>query len=697
MMIKPPTETKRVVKMLWAIIGLTIVTSIGVNLSMGWGIKNQRDQLAKLSGETVRVAEGESKVHFELGKGRLTLIKLLNIDEPVDEDAGILSIINLEHSIQSLVNSDILPANSNNQLLLARWQSLKDSGEEFSRLLVKIQLWRSRYEVLNQDVRDKISLNKVRKRLLNLHALINDSAGRERIRAFLQIKQYQKAKGETANLLAREIVDTYLKKLRGRRGNLLIEIAGIQQLVEVLDGVNEYDQLADIKDNKLKPGLERLQQDIEKAFITSDVDGIAELEALRDSLFGENHVIDEKHQTIHVSQGSFYTLRHDFLLMQQEKQQFKEEVEALVLAIEQELSSFVLLEQNRIKLMDRRSGYELTATWIWVLALSLIGTFIFLILIRRVFIAIEKQIAALAILRHKAEKSKRTAEAALNKLELAQETLIQSEQMAALGTLVAGVAHEVNTPIGICVTAMSTMKEEMEKLEHDYRSETLEHEGIENYLEVSKIAESLISNNLTRARDLIRSFKQVAVGQHVDDRVTFELTSFIEESMISLKHELKMGKHQLNVKGAGSIYVHVTPNNIWQIVSNLVLNAVRHGFSQRTAGTINIEVGEIDDNVYFSVEDDGLGMNEETMKKCFDPFYTTAKMTGGSGLGLSIVHNLIKEGLGGNINVEYKNREKGVKFMITFPSGISDDQAESIEESEEVRLTNDLTGEPIKE
>lgn len=696
-MIKPPTEAKRVVKMLWAIIGLTIVTSICVNLSMGWGIKNQRDQLTQLSGETIRFTEHESMVRFELGKGRLALVKLLNIDEPVDEEGGTSSVINFERSIEFLINADISPTDPDNQRLLARWQSLKNRGQEFSRLLVKMQLWRGRHEVLNLDIREKISLNMVRDRLLELYALINDSAGRERIRASLQIRQYQKAKGETGNLLAKEIVDIYLKKLRGGRDNLQIEIAGIQQLVEVLDGVNQYDQLTDIKDNKLKPGLERLQQDIEKAFITSDINGVAELEALRVSLFGQDYVIDEKHQTINVSQGGFYTLRQDFLSMQLEKQQFKEELESLVLDIEQELASFVLLEQTRQKLMDQRSGDELTATWTWVLALSLIGTFIFLILIRRVFTAIEKQVAALAILRQKAEKSKRTAEAALNKLDLAQETLIQSEQMAALGTLVAGVAHEVNTPIGVCVTAISTMKEEMAKLENDYNNECLEHEGIENYFEVSKVAESLITNNLTRASDLIRSFKQVAVGQHVDDRVTFELTSFIEESMISLKHELKMGKHQLKVKGTGSIYVHVTPNNIWQIVSNLVLNAVRHAFSQRTAGTINIEVGEISDNVFFSVEDDGHGMNEETMKKCFDPFYTTAKMTGGSGLGLSIVHNLITEGLGGNIDVEYKNREKGVKFIIVFPSGISDDQSESIEESEQPHSINTLPIEPIKE
>jgi signal transduction histidine kinase len=688
-MIKAPAEAKRVAKMLWAIIGLTIVTSIGVNLSMGWGIKNQRDQLAKLSGETLRFAEQESRVRYELGKGRLALIKLLNIDEPVDEEAGNSSIINLESSIESLVNSEVLTSSPESQLLLARWKGLKVRGQNFSRLLVKMQLWRSRHEMLNQDVRNKISLNEVRVCLLEIHALINDSAGRERIRGSLQIRQFKKAQGETANYLAREIVDTYLKKLRGGRDNLQIEIAGIQQLVEVLSGVNQYDQLVDIKDNQLKPGLERLQQDMEKALITNDINGTAELEALRVALFGDDYVIDEKHQTIHVSQGGFYTLRQDFLLMQQERQQFKQELEALVLDMEQELGSIVMLEKNRQKVIDEKSGDELALTWMWVLILSLVGALIFLMLIRRVFSAIEKQVAALAILKQKAEKSKHTAEAALSKLDLAQETLIQSEQMAALGTLVAGVAHEVNTPIGVCVTAISTLKEEMDKLEKDYKNETLEHEGIESYFDVSRVAESLISSNLARASDLIRSFKQVAVGQHVDDRVTFELTSFIEESMISLKHELKMGQHKLHIKGSGAIYVYVTPNKIWQIVSNLVLNAVRHGFSDRTLGTINIEVGELSDNVYFSVEDDGRGMNEETMKKCFDPFYTTAKVTGGSGLGLSIVHNLITQGLGGSIDVEYKNREKGVKFTVIFPRGLDGEQSELENEAEEIAPTGD--------
>ncbi|ACA85247.1 sensor histidine kinase [Shewanella woodyi] len=693
-------EAKRVGKMLWAIIGLTVVITIGVNLSMGWGITNQRDQLAELANETIRFAEDESTVRFELGRGRLELIKLLNLDETVDEDAGTASIVNLQRSIESLTTPQILSSSEHeSEQQLSRWEVLKRKGQEFSRLLVTVQLWRSRNESLNQNIRDKISLDKVRNRLQDLHGLINDSAGRERIRSSLQIRQYQKAKASAADKLAREIVATYLEKLRGGRDNLQIEIASIQQLVEVLDGVDQYDLLADIKDNKLKPVLVRLQRDMEAVFSNSDINGELELEALRVSLFGDNYNIDEKHQTIHVSQGGFYTLRRDFLSMLIEKDLFKEELEALVLDIEQELGRFVLLEQNRQKVMDQRSTDELTATWIWVLALSFIGGVIFLFLIRKVFSAIEKQVAALDLLRERAEKSRMSAETALNKLDLAQETLVQSEKMAALGTLVAGVAHEVNTPIGICVTATSTLVEETEKLQDDYNNERLEHEGIERFFEMSKMAEALISSNLSRARDLIKSFKQVAVGQHVDDRATFELLSFIEESMLSIKHELKMGKHKLNISGTGSTYVHVTPNHIWQVASNLVLNAVRHAFKDRTEGTINIEVGEMADSVFFSVEDDGHGMDEETMKKCFDPFYTTAKLTGGSGLGLSIVHSLITEGLGGSIDVEYKNREKGVKFIVSFPSGLDDEQVASVKEQDGVKPAQGLTEliEPLEE
>lgn len=248
-----------------------------------------------------------------------------------------------------------------------------------------------------------------------------------------------------------------------------------------------------------------------------------------------------------------------------------------------------------------------------------------------------------------------------------QQKMIEIEKMAALGTLVAGIAHEVNTPIGICVTASSVMKDKTAILKNKYDKNTLSTTDFEEYINKSNQSLDIINSNLGRASVLVSSFKQISVDQHYEDKKTINLLAFIKESLVSLKHELKAGQHQVVFSGDDSIQVHVTPNQIWQIVSNLVLNSIRHAFLDITGGTILIKVEKISNGyVSLTIQDNGCGMSDEVINKCFEPFYTTSRGVGGSGLGLSIVHTLVTESLRGSLNVK-KIEGGGVKFNLEFP------------------------------
>lgn len=254
-------------------------------------------------------------------------------------------------------------------------------------------------------------------------------------------------------------------------------------------------------------------------------------------------------------------------------------------------------------------------------------------------------------------------------LKKLQKKIVQIEKMAALGTLVAGIAHEVNTPIGICVTASSIIKDKSVILKNKYDKKTLQGRDLEEYFDISNQSLDLINSNLNRASLIVSSFKKIAADQHYEDKKTFSLVAFIRESLISLKYELKTGQHQVVLSGDESIQIHVTPNQIWQIVSNLVLNSIRHAFLDITGGTILIKVEKTSNNyVSLTIQDNGRGMSDEVINKCFEPFYTTSRGGGGTGLGLSIVHTLVTESLKGNINVK-KIEGGGVIFNMKISAG----------------------------
>jgi len=260
-----------------------------------------------------------------------------------------------------------------------------------------------------------------------------------------------------------------------------------------------------------------------------------------------------------------------------------------------------------------------------------------------------------------------------SKLKSAQKQLIESEKMASLGELVAGVAHEINTPVGVGVTAASFLKDETNSINKKYHDNLMTKEDFDEYLACSLQTTDMIFSNLQRATELVKSFKQVAVDQTVEEHRLFSVISYIEEVLLTLHPRLKKTRHYIEVTGERGIEIDSYPGSFSQIVTNLIMNSVIHAFDEEEAGRITIHIEKNDEQVIIIYTDDGIGVDGENLAKIFDPFFTTKRGFGGTGLGMHIVYNLVTQQLKGLIKCE-SNLGEGVKFTITVPVNVSTTQ-----------------------
>ncbi|MBE9563030.1 MAG: hypothetical protein IMF12_09235, partial [Proteobacteria bacterium] len=223
---------------------------------------------------------------------------------------------------------------------------------------------------------------------------------------------------------------------------------------------------------------------------------------------------------------------------------------------------------------------------------------------------------------------KRTQElsSALEHLKTTQTQLVEAEKMASLGGLVAGVAHEINTPIGIGVTAASTLADRTTEAVALYTNKQLKGSALTAYFNMAQTSSNLILNNLNRAAELIQSFKQVAVDQSNLDKRVFAVKQYIETSLLNLKPHLKKTLHKVTVNGDEKIEINSHPGSFSQIITNLVMNSVNHAYSVEKAGNILFELKLVSGRLIIEYSDDGCGIPPENLDKIFEPFFTTARI-----------------------------------------------------------------------
>ncbi|WP_417069893.1 PAS domain S-box protein [Niveibacterium terrae] len=256
-------------------------------------------------------------------------------------------------------------------------------------------------------------------------------------------------------------------------------------------------------------------------------------------------------------------------------------------------------------------------------------------------------------------------EETLDRLRLTQNELVRSEKLAALGGLVAGVAHELNTPIGNSMMVASTLRDATSGIHSGFKL-GLKRSELEAYLDEANSATEILLRNLERAGELISSFKQVAVDQTSSQRRKFTLDELITEIVLTLRPMLKKTPYTVELDVPKGISLDSYPGPLGQVATNLISNSVIHGFENRDHGEIRIAAKSEADSVILTVSDNGLGIPAEHMKKIFDPFFTTKRGRQGSGLGLHIAHNIVTGVLGGQIRVDSEPGQ-GTRFTIHIP------------------------------
>ncbi|MFP5511793.1 MAG: PAS-domain containing protein [Alphaproteobacteria bacterium] len=262
--------------------------------------------------------------------------------------------------------------------------------------------------------------------------------------------------------------------------------------------------------------------------------------------------------------------------------------------------------------------------------------------------------------------AKDEAERALQDLKEAQVQLIQAEKMAALGSLVAGVTHEINTPVGIALTGASLLAEKTRSLRRLFEAGSLRRGDFAEFIDIADEATQLMLLNIERATRLIQSFKQIAVDQASEERRVFELKHYIHEVLRSLGMRIRRSGHAVAVHCPDDLMLDSCPGVISQILTNFVINSILHGYDPGVRGRLTVTVTLSDGEVELVYADDGRGIPADLHGRVFEPFFTTSRDRGGSGLGLNIVYTLVTRTLRGQLRLD-SAPGAGTAFTLRFP------------------------------
>jgi len=265
------------------------------------------------------------------------------------------------------------------------------------------------------------------------------------------------------------------------------------------------------------------------------------------------------------------------------------------------------------------------------------------------------------------EAANNELENTLATLQATQAHLIQQEKLASLGNLVAGIAHEINTPVGVGVTAASYLEQQTAAIAELFKNNQMKRSDLEQYLATALDAANIILLNLQRASELISSFKRVAIDRVSEERQTFNVQNYIGAILLSLRPNLKKANHNITIHCDDFLELNSYPGVFSQIITNLVMNSLTHAYPDGEQGNIAISVNTMPGGIALIYSDDGVGIPPKHLTKVFEPFFTTRRGTGGTGLGLNILYNLVTQTLKGTVSCQ-STPGVGTTFTIHLPT-----------------------------
>ena len=312
------------------------------------------------------------------------------------------------------------------------------------------------------------------------------------------------------------------------------------------------------------------------------------------------------------------------------------------------------LSKQLIKDIDIKSIELTRLTDIFLITIFLIIIFVIILLVK--FFTSESKVNELTNLNKEVSNT-------LQELEKTQDKLIESEKLSSLGGLVAGVAHEINTPLGIALTGITYFDEISENIHKLYDSEDMTQEEFERFLNDSRKISQQVLNNIRRTANLVNSFKQVSADQTSEIKREFYIKDYTDGIILSVSNQIKKTKIKISNNIPIDIKINSYPGAFGQIVTNLILNSLVHGYSHNDKGHISISLRQENTLLILNYKDDGKGIKEKDLPHIFEPFFTTKRGLGGTGLGLNILYNIIRKQFHGQISCKSKINE-GVDFEI---------------------------------
>lgn len=288
------------------------------------------------------------------------------------------------------------------------------------------------------------------------------------------------------------------------------------------------------------------------------------------------------------------------------------------------------------------------------------------------FVTTYSDVTAMVRAQEEAVAAKEEAEEALRQLRETQQSLVQAEKMAALGQLVAGVAHEINTPLGVGLTSMTHFQHKLAQLDHAFKAGQLKRSQMANFITAAHEATELAVSNLKRAAGLVDGFKKIAVDQTTEKRRIFNVHDYTRDVVSSLQAKINYKGAKVTLTCPETLELDSYPGAYSQVISNIVLNAVEHAFNNHQPKTIALTVKATDDILQVTVHDNGRGIPKDDLPKIFDPFFTTGRGRGRSGLGLNHVYNILQTRLRGNITCTSEPGQ-GTSFTITLPRQVPEE------------------------
>lgn len=253
----------------------------------------------------------------------------------------------------------------------------------------------------------------------------------------------------------------------------------------------------------------------------------------------------------------------------------------------------------------------------------------------------------------------------LDELHSAQNKLIEAEKLSSLGGMVAGIAHEINTPLGLCITIHSYINDHYHTVKKSFENGEMRKQDFVDFISMMEESMAILDKNLQRAAHLIKSFKQVSEDQTGEHIRRFNLLDYLKEILETLSPKLKQTKHKVIVDCSDTLWMETYAGSISQIITNLIMNSMVHAFESTPEGIIRIQAAEEKGNIIIRYTDNGCGLSAEAKAKIFEPFYTTKRGNGGTGLGMHLVYNIISQRLNGEIQID--NTEQGAAFRLVLP------------------------------